>query len=165
MQKDVYPSEYLNKWEKFNESSLPRRDDFQFKLENVNDVDYTQPKKACKNFEIKNLEDYHNLHIESDTLLSVNVFENFQNMCLEIYELDPFVFLMHQGFSIESCLKKTDVKLDLLTDMDFLIMVEKVLEGKYVILFIDMQKLIRNTWKFMIIIKNCHKETSVPGCK
>ena len=108
-------------------------------------MDYTQPKKACKNFEIKNLEDYHNLHIESDTLLSVNVFENFQNMCLEIYELDPFVFLMRQGFSIESCLKKTDVKLDLLTDMDFLIMVEKVLEGKYVILFIDMQKLIRNT--------------------
>ena len=51
------------------------------------------PKKVCKIFKIKNLGEYHDVHVQSDTLLLDDVFENFRNMCLEIYEPDPTRFL------------------------------------------------------------------------
>ena len=54
-----------------------------------------------------------------------DVFENFQNMCLKIYELDPEKFLSAPGSARQADLKKTKVKLDLITDIDMLLMVEK----------------------------------------
>ena len=56
-------------------------------MEDITDADYAQEKRVCKNFQIKNSGEYHDLYIQSDTLLSADVFENFQNMCLEIYEI------------------------------------------------------------------------------
>ena len=85
------------------------------------------------------------MYVQSDILLLTNVFENFRNVCLEIYELDPAKFISAPGSAGQTSLKKTIVKLDLLTDMDMLLMVEKVLEEEYVTLFFDMQKLISNT--------------------
>ena len=61
----------------------------------------------------------------SDTLLLVDVFENFRNKCIKIYKLDPTHFLSAPGLAWEACLKKTKVKLELLTDYDMLIMFEK----------------------------------------
>ena len=58
-----------------------------------------------------------------------DVFENFCNMCLDIYELDPSKFLSAPGLSWQAALKKTKVKLDLLTDIDMLLMVEKGIRG------------------------------------
>ena len=85
------------------------------------------------------------MYVQRDTLLLADVFENFRNMCLEIYELDPTKFLSATGLAWQAALKKTKVKLDLLTDINMLLMVEKVLEEEYVTLFINMQKLITNT--------------------
>ena len=65
----------------------------------------------------------------SDTLLLADVFENFRNMCLEIYELDPAKCLSAPGLAWQTTLKKTKVKLDLLTDIDMLLMVEKGIRG------------------------------------
>ena len=57
------------------------------------------------------------MYVQSDTLLLADVFENFRNMCLEIYELDPAKFLPAPGLVWQAALKKTKVKLDLLTDI------------------------------------------------
>ena len=74
-----------------------------------------------------------------------DVFENFRNTCLKIYELDPAKFLSAPGLAWQAALKKTKVKLDLLTDIDMLLMVKRVLEEEYVTLFIHMLELITNT--------------------
>ena len=80
-------------------------------------------------FKLKNLGDYHDLHVQSDTLLLADVFENFTNKCIEIYELDPAHFLPAPGLAWQACLKKTEVELELLTNNDMLLMVEKGTRG------------------------------------
>ena len=67
----------------------------------------------------------HDLYVQSDTLLLSDVFENFRNTCLEVYELDPAHFLSLPGLAWQACLKNTNVKLELLTDYDMLLMVEE----------------------------------------
>ena len=113
-------------------------------MEDITDADYAHGKRVCKDFEIKNLGEYHDLYVQSDKLLSADVFENFRNMCLEICELDPENFLSDPGLAWQAGLKKTKVKFDFLTNVDMLIMVEKGLEKESVTLFIDTQKLITN---------------------
>ena len=76
-------------------------------------------------FKLKNLGNYHNLYVQGDTLLFADVFENFRNKCIEIYELDPAHFLSASGLAWQACLKETGVKLELLTDIDMLLMVKK----------------------------------------
>ena len=77
--------------EKFNETSLPEKEDFysHLNMENIADTDYAHAKRVCNNFEIKKFGEYHVLYVKSNTLLSTDVFESFRNMYLEIYELDP----------------------------------------------------------------------------
>ena len=70
------------------------------------------------------------MYVESDTLLLVDLFENFGNTCLEIYELDPAKFLSTPELAWQAALKKTKVKLDLSTDIDMLLMVGKGIRGK-----------------------------------
>ena len=90
-------------------------------------------KKVCKNYEINNLDGYHVLHVQSDTLSLADAFLNVYNMCLEIYELDHVHFYSAPGLERKTALKKTKVKLDLLTIIDMLLMVKKVLEVEYAI--------------------------------
>ena len=78
---------------------------------------------------IKNLGEYHDLYVQSDTLLLADVLENFRNKCTEIYELDPAHFLSAPGLAWKVCLKKTGVKLELLTDIDMLLMIEIGIRG------------------------------------
>ena len=76
-------------------------------------------------FNLKNLNDYYDLYVQSDTLLLSDVFENFRNKCIEIYELDSAHFFSAPGLAWQACLKKTRIRLKLLTDIDMLLMVEK----------------------------------------
>ena len=69
------------------------------------------------------------MYVQSDTLLLADVFENFRGKCIEIYELDPAHFLSAPGLTWQACLKKTGVKIELLTDIDMLLMVEKGIRG------------------------------------
>ena len=80
-------------------------------------------------FKIKNLGDYHDLCVQSDTLLLADIFENFRDKCIEIYELDPAHFLSAPGLAWQACLKKTQVELELLTDNDMLLMFEEETRG------------------------------------
>ena len=77
MRKGVYPNEFMDDWEKFNETSLPEKKDLysNLNMEDINDADYAHAKGVCKNFEIKQLGKYHNLYVQRDTLLLADVFE------------------------------------------------------------------------------------------
>ena len=67
-------------------------------MEDTTEADYRHTKEGFKDSEIKNLREYHDLYIQSDTLLLANIFENFGNMCLEIHEPDPAQFFLHQVY-------------------------------------------------------------------
>ena len=118
-------------WERFDETSLPDKEDFysELKLENITDEDYEHAQKVSEVFRIKNLGEYHDLHVKSDTLLLADLFENFGDKCIEIYGLHPAHFLFAPGLAWQARFKKTKVKLELLTDIDMLLMVEKGIRG------------------------------------
>ena len=131
LRKGVYPYEYVDNWERFNETSLPSKKDFysNLNLENIDDIDYRHGNNVFKGFRLENLGDYHDLYVQSDTLLLANVFENFRDMCIKEYELDPAHFLSLTGLAWQACLKKTNIELELLTDCDMLLMVEEGIRG------------------------------------
>ena len=76
----------MNDWEKCNETLLPGKEEFysHLNMEDITDADYAHARKVCKDFEIKSLGEYHDLYVQSDTLLLADVFENFINMALKI---------------------------------------------------------------------------------
>ena len=94
-------------------------------MEGINDIDYRHANNVFKRFESENLGQYHDLYVQSDTLLLANVFENFRDMCIKEYDLDPPHFLSLPGLAFQACLKKTNIELELLTDYDMLLMVEE----------------------------------------
>ena len=124
LRKGIYPYEYMDSWKRFNETQLPDKESFYNELnkEGVTDEDYAHAQKVWKEFNIKNLGEYHDLYVQSDTALLADVFENFRDKCIEKYEVDPAHFLSAPGLARQTCLKKTGVKLELLTDNDMLMM-------------------------------------------
>ena len=131
LRKGVYPYEYMDSWGRFDETSLPDKKSFysELYLEDITDKDYAHGQKVFKEFKLKNLGNYHDLYVQSDTLLHVDVFENFRNKCIEINELDPAHFLSASGLVWQVFLKGTRVKIELLTDIDMLLVVEKGIRG------------------------------------
>ena len=95
LRKEVCPYEYMDSWEKFNETSLPDKKSFiqQLYLEDITDKDYVHAQKVFEEFKLKNSGHYHDLYVQSDTLLLADVFKNFRNKCIEIYKLDAAHFL------------------------------------------------------------------------
>ena len=95
-------------WEKFNETSIPEKEDVHSNLnvEDFTDTDYAHAKRVCKDFETKSLGEYYDLHAQSNTLLLADIVESFGNMCLKIYEIDPAHFLSDPGLAWQAALKK-----------------------------------------------------------
>ena len=91
----------MDNWGKFDETTLPPKEAFysNLNLENISNEDYAHTRTVLEVFEIKNRDEYHNLYVKSDTLLLADVFENFTNMCLEIYQLDPVYFVSAPGLA------------------------------------------------------------------
>ena len=120
--KGIYPYEYVLSWDKFSETQLPP---IEFFYSNLNDSklsedDYQHVQNVWKAFNIKN-----ELYLENDVILLANVFEAFRDTCLKHHRLDPAHFYMSPGLAWKACLKKTGVKLELLTDPDMLLMFEQ----------------------------------------
>ena len=121
----------MDSWEKFNETSLPDKESFysNLNMKNITDIDYRHAKNIFSKFNIKNLGEYHNFYVQSDTLLLTDVFTSFRNVCRDIYGLDPARFLSAPRLAWQACLKKSEIKLELLTDADMLLMVEEGIRG------------------------------------
>ena len=130
LRKGVYPFEYMDSWEKFNETSLPPKKDFysELTLDDISDKDYNHAQKVFEEY-CTDIGDYHDLFVQTDTLLLADVFEKFRDKCIEIYGFDPSYFLSAPGLAWQACLKKTEVKLELLTDYHMLLMMEEGIRG------------------------------------
>ena len=131
LRKGVYPHEYVDNWEEIDETSLPNKEDFysNLNMEDINDIDYRHANNVFKRIELENLGQNHDLYVQSDTLLLADVFGNFRDMCIKVYELDPSHFLSLPGLAWQARLKKTNIELELLTDYDMLLMVEEGIRG------------------------------------
>ena len=121
----------MDSWERFDETSLPDKKAFysELNLEDITNKDYQHAQKVWEVFKIKSLGECHDVYVQSDTLLFADVFESFRDKCIEIYELNPAYFLSAPGLAQQACLKKTKVNLELLTNIDMLLMIEKGIRG------------------------------------
>ena len=128
-QKGVYLYDYMDSFEKFNETQLPSQKDFYSLMNNkhITDEEYNHAQTVWNTFELKTMGGYHDLYLQSDVLLLADVFENFGKTCLQYYQLDPchyFILL-----SWDAMLKMSDVKLELTTDIDMYQFIEKRMRG------------------------------------
>ena len=128
--KGVYPYDYMDSFEKFN-SPLPKKEEFFSILNNkhISNEDYEHDKNVWNTFSLKNMGEYHDLYLKSDILLLADVFENFRKTCLQYYKLDPCHYFTSPGLSWDAMLKMTDIKLELMTDIDMFQFIEKGLRG------------------------------------
>ena len=94
-------------------------------MSNISNHDYSHAQKVWKGFDMKKLGEYHNLYLKTDMLLLSNMFEAFKSTCLKHYGLDPADFYTSSGLAWQACLKKTGIVLELLTDPDMLLMIER----------------------------------------
>ncbi|XP_039288489.1 uncharacterized protein LOC120352367 [Nilaparvata lugens] len=129
--KGVFPYKYCDSWEKLEETSLPPKEEFFSKLtdSHISDEAYEHAQQVCEKFDCKTLEEYSDLYLKTDVLLLANVFECFRDMCLRNYNLDCAHYFTSPGFSFDVMLKYTKVELELLTDYDMYMFIERGIRG------------------------------------
>ena len=98
-------------------------------MSRISDKDYEHAQRVWKGFGIKNLGEYHNLYLKTDVILLSNILKAFKNTNLNHYKLDPAHFHTLLGLAWQACLKKTKIRLELLTNPDMLIMFERSIKG------------------------------------
>ena len=130
-QKGFYPYEYMDTEEKFNDTKLPPREAFYSKLSGrgIKEKDYKHAWNVWNTFKMKTFKEYHELYNVTDVLLLADVFENFRDICLKIYGLDPVYYFTAPGLAWDACLKMTNIELELLSDPNMLLMFEKGIRG------------------------------------
>ena len=130
-QKGVYPYDFMDSFEKFNQMELPTKDQFYSILndQHITDDEYDHAKKVWKTFHIITMGEYHYLYLESDALLLTDVFENFRKTCMQYYKLDPCHYFTSPGLSWDAMLKMTNIKLELMTDIHMFQLIEKGMRG------------------------------------
>ena len=128
--KGVYPYDYMDSFDKFNEK-LPTKGDFYSNMNNehISDEDYCHAQKVWNTFQLQTMGEYHNLYLKSDILLLADVFENFRKTCLQYYKLDPCHYFTSPGLSWDAMLKMTNIQLELMTDIDMFQFIEKGMRG------------------------------------
>ena len=129
--KGIYPYEYMDSWGRFSETRLPDKEKFYSKLndEHITDEEYAHAKTVWDAFECKTLGDYHDLYVKTDVALLADVSGNFRNICQEQYGLDPAHYYTSPGLSWDALLKKTGVELELFTDLEMHLFVERGMRG------------------------------------
>ena len=147
--KGVYPYEYMDGWEKFEETSLPAKDAFYSRLnmKDISDQDYEHAQQVWNTMEKKTQGCYHDAYLKTDVLLLAGVFETFRNTCLKNYKLDPAHFYTAPSLGWQALLKTAveycehkkrrkewelypdEFRLELLTGIDMQLMVEKGIRG------------------------------------
>ena len=130
-EKGVYPYDYMNSFDKFNDEHLPSKEQFYSRLteEDITNDDYNKAKQMWKHFDIKKMGEYHDLYLKTDVLFLTDVFENFRDMCLSYYGLDPVYYYTLPNFAIDAMLKLTGIEIDLVYNQDMYEMIEAGLRG------------------------------------
>ena len=126
-QKKVYPYEYMDSFKTFSENKLPDRCKFFSSLKDVciSEKYYLKADNIWNVFKMNTIGDYHDLYLKRDVLLSVDVFEKFVSTCLDYYGLDPCHYFSSLGLSWDSMLKMTGIELELISDIDMHLFIEK----------------------------------------
>ena len=130
-QKGIYPFDHMDSFDRFNETKLPVQQNFYSILNNehISDEQYKHAQNVWNTFNLKTMGDYHDLYLKSDILLLADVFENFRKTCLQYYKLDPCHYFTSPGLSWDAMLKMTDIKLELMVDIDMYQFIEKGMRG------------------------------------
>ena len=130
-QKGFYPYEYMDSIEKFKEDKPPPQKAFFSKLtgRGITDKNYKHVWNVWNTWNMETMKDYHELYNIADVLQLADVFENFRNLCLKIYGLDPVYYFTAPGLAWDACLKMTNINLELLSDPNMLLMFEKGIRG------------------------------------
>ncbi|XP_055388367.1 uncharacterized protein LOC129616887 [Condylostylus longicornis] len=129
--KGVYPYDYFENFDIFLENRLPSIDKFYNKLNNsaISEKDYIHAQKVWQTLKIKNLGEYSDLYLKTDVLLLADTFEQFRLSCHQTYSLDPAHYYTLPGYTWDCMLKYSDITLELLTDIDMLMFVERGIRG------------------------------------
>ena len=125
-QKGIYPYDFMNSFEKFNKTELQTKEDFYSILNNehITDKQYEHAQNLWNTFTLKSMGEYHDLYLKTDVLLLVDVFENFRKTCIQYYKLDPCHYFTSPGLSWDAMLKMTDIRLELMVDIDMFQFIE-----------------------------------------
>ena len=129
--KGVYPYDYMDGFERFEETRLPSKDRFYSRLneEEIGEEDYAHAQRVWHSFGCTTMRDYHDLYLKADVLLLADIFEKFREMSLHSYGLDPVHYYSLPGLSWDAALKYSRVKLDLIVDIDMYQLVESGIRG------------------------------------
>ena len=130
-QKGFYPYEYMDNIEKLKDTKPPPQKAFYSKLtgKGINNYNYNHVLNVWKTCKIKKLKEYHEVYNKTDVLLLADVFEKFRDLCLMNYGLDPAHYYTAPGLAWDAMLKMTKINLELLSDVDKLLMIEKGIRG------------------------------------
>ena len=130
-QKGVYPYDHMDSFQKFEKTELPTKEQFYSILNNesISDEQYKHAQNVWNTFKLQSMGEYHDLYLKSDVLLLADVFENFRKTCTQYYKLDPCHYFTSPGLSWDAMLKMTDIKLELIFDIDMYQFIEKGMRG------------------------------------
>ena len=127
LQKGMHPYDYMDCLEKFDQTELPAKEQFYSILndQHVTNGEYDHARKIWKTCDIKTIGEYHDLCLKSVVLLLADVFESFRKTCLQYYKLDPCHYFISPGLSWDAMLKMTNIKLELMINIDMFQFIEK----------------------------------------
>lgn len=129
--KGVFCYDYVDEWQKLEETALPPKDMFYSKLteSEISDDDYAFACKIWCEFKLKTLGEYSDLYMKTDIMLLADIFENFRMTCYENFSLDPAHYYTAPGLTFDAMLKYTKVEIELMTDIDMLLFIERGIRG------------------------------------
>lgn len=129
--KGIYPYEYMDSWDKYNQLTLPSREHFYNTLSqsHITSEDFLHAKQVWDIFKVKDLGEYTDIYLKTDVLILTDVFEMFRKTSLVNYKLDPCYYVSAPGFSWDAMLLKTRAKMDLISDLEIYQMLERGIRG------------------------------------
>lgn len=129
--KGVFCYDYMDSWDRLNETTLPSKDKFYSTLTEspVSDDEYEFACEVWRKFNVKTLGEYSDLYMKTDILLLADVFENFRETCHRNFKLDPAHYFTAPGLSFDAMLKYTKISIELITDIDMMMFIERGIRG------------------------------------
>lgn len=129
--KGIYPYDYMSTWKCYEDKTLPAKTLFFNSLSNehISQEDYNHAKSVWCKFNIKTMGEYTDLYLKTDVLLLTDIFQKFRKTCKLHYKLDPAFYITAPSLSFDAMLLKTGVKLELITDLSIVRMIQSGIRG------------------------------------